>query len=489
MDSAKIDGLITSLAKFSEKLVLLSSADSLFADWSKEYGPTLVFRKLWESLNLHKIISDLVLETAMTTDVQEAVFCMVLNRLSDPASKLGVNSWKEGVCREEFDDLKLHNFYRAIDFLDANKEAIENQLYFRNSDLFTQMDLVFFDTTSTYVEGGAGELELLNYGYSKDHRPDRLQVIIGVLMTRDGIPIAHHVFPGNTSDTEAFKSAIADLKRRFNVDRVIVVGDRGMMGAKTLEFLAELEIQYILGARMRSIKIAPELIADPAPYIEVPNADASDDEECSLKVKAVNTADGRYIVCLNEKEAKRDKEVRARVSEKLRDKLAGGAKGLVGNREFRRYLRVEKSAINIDEEKLKSEEMFDGIYIIQTDTDLEPNEVATTYKSLWQIERAFRKLKTTIELRPMYHRKEYRISGHIMLCFLALVMQLHFQKKLKESGSGYGYTETIRALKQVNAVKLKVENREYLVRTDIQGAQAAAFRAVGAKIPERALEL
>lgn len=264
----------------------------------------MVFRRLWEKLGLHEIINQLVDETEMSIDVQEAVFCMVLNRLIEPTSKLGVNDWKEYVYRPQFDALKLHHFYRAIDFLDENKDTIEQKLFYRHTDLFSgQLDLVFFDTTSTYVEGSSGAFDLLDYGHSKDHRPDRLQVMIGLLMSREGMPIAHQVFPGNTPDTEAFMEAIRDLKQRFNVQRVIVVGDRGMMGKRTLDLLEELKLQYILGVRMRSIKLAPEIIADPSPYVTV-------EEKDNLKVNEVTLNNNRYIVCLNEEEAKRDVIVR-----------------------------------------------------------------------------------------------------------------------------------------------------------------------------------
>ncbi len=405
---------------------------------------------------------------------------MVLNRLIEPTSKLGVNDWKDTVYRPQFESLQLHHFYRALDFLDENKDVIEEQLYYRHTDLFSgQLDLVFFDTTSTYVEGDVGAFDLLDYGHSKDHRPDRLQVMIGVLMSRDGIPIAHHVFPGNTPDTEAFMEAVKDLKHRFKIQRVIVVGDRGMMGKRTLELLKELDLQYILGVRMRSIKSAPEIIHDSTPYLTVDGKD-------NLKVKEVLLNDNRYIVCLNEEEAKRDKAVREHIEEKLRARLKNGnVKDLIGNSEYKRYLNVVDQAATINEEKLKQAELFDGLYIIQTNTGLPTEEVATAYRDLWQIERAFRSLKSTLDLRPVYHWTEKRICGHIMLCFLALVIQIKFQKLLEEVGSEYSYIDVIRSLRKVNIVKLKVKEREHLVRTEVHGAANMAFRVVGAKIPER----
>ncbi|GAB6172354.1 IS1634 family transposase [Paradesulfitobacterium aromaticivorans] len=480
LQNGKLDDLIRSLAKFSEKLSVVSAAEDLFADWSKEYGPSVVFRRLWENLGLHQIIAGLLSDREISIDIQEAVFCMVLNRLTEPTSKLGVNDWKDSVYRPQFDALQLQHFYKAIDFLDENKDAIEEKLFYRHTDLFSsQLDLVFFDTTSSYVEGEAGAFDLLQYGHSKDHRPDRLQVMIGILMSRDGMPIAHQIFPGNTPDTEAFMEAIKDLKYRFNIQRVIVVGDRGMMGKRTLELLEELGLQYILGVRMRNIKSAPEIIQDPTPFEIVEKKD-------NLKVKEVAINGNRYVVCLNEEEAKRDKAVREQVADKLRERLkSGNIKDLIGNSEYRRYIKADDTNASIDEKKLEQAALFDGLYILQTNTTLPTTEVATAYRDLWQIERAFRNLKSTLDLRPMYHWTERRISGHITLCFLALVMQIKFQKLLEESNSEYGYTEVIRVLRKVHIVKLGFKDQEHLVRTEVHGAAAMAFKAVGVRVPER----
>ena len=482
LQNGKLDDLIRSLAKFSDKLAVVDAAEDLFADWSKEFGPSMVFRRLWENLGLHTILAGLFNERDLSIDVQEAIFCMVLNRLTEPTSKLGVSDWKDSVYRPEFERLKLHHFYRAIDFLDENKDTIEEQLFFHHTNLFTQqLDLVFFDTTSTYVEGDAGAFDLLEYGHSKDHRPDRLQVMIGILMSRDGIPIAHHVFPGNTPDTDAFIEAVSDLKKRFTIQRVIVVGDRGMMGKRTLEVLEELQLHYILGVRMRNIKAGPELANSPEPYTFIKN---------NLKVKEVVHQGKRYIVCLNEEEAKRDQLVREQIEIKLRSKLEHGSiKDLIGNSEYKKYINVTAEAATINTDKLKQAAVFDGLYILQTNTDLPTEEVATAYRDLWQIERAFRNLKSTLDLRPVYHWKERRISGHIMLCFLALVVQIKFQKLLESCGSEYGYTEVMRALRKVHAVKLKIKDQDHLVRTEVHGAAAMAFKAVGLRIPERVQEM
>ncbi len=208
-----------------------------------------------------------------------------------------------------------------------------------------ELDLVFWDTTSTYFEGSGPE-DLAKYGFSKNKRPDRLQIVIGVLMTKEGIPVAHQIFPGNTNDTKTFKSIVDDLRKRFSITRVIMVGDRGMVSQKILKELRECGMEYIVGMRMRRLA---------------------------------------------------RKSMVAKLEQKL---LKGGTKSLVGNRGYRRYLNVNGKAATINREALKREERFDGKYLLLTNSDLPTEQVALAYKDLWKVERAFRELKSGLDLRP-----------------------------------------------------------------------------------------
>jgi len=475
----KLDNLIQSLAKFSNNLTVINAANDLFADWSKEYGPALVFRRLWETLGLSTILKSLLSRTQHTIDIEEAIFCMVLNRLCEPASKRVVNQWKEDIYRPEFASLELHHFYRSLDFLADYKDEIEESLFVGQTDLFSRtLDLVFFDTTSTYFEGQAAE-GLAQYGHSKDHRSDRLQIVIGILMTRDGLPIAHHVFPGNTPDGETFRQAVTDLKRRFPIDRIIVVGDRGMMGQKTLETLESLNLEYILGVRMRKLKAVREVLSRAGRYSIVKD---------NLKVKQVLHDDVRYIVCYNEDEAIRDKEVRQEIIWKLEAKIRrSGVKSLIGNSAYRKYLKLDGSTAQVDIEQLESEAIYDGKYVLRTNTELEAKEVALAYRDLWQIERAFRHLKTTLEVRPIYHWNEDRIRGHVCVCFLALVLQATMQKLLLNADKPASYGEVMRDLAKLQAVKLRLKDKEHIVRTELTGQANQAFQAVRLRVPPRVI--
>jgi len=481
LQEGQLDKLIEGLAKFSRKQWIEAQARTLEAKWAKDFGPALVFRRLWEKLELDRILRDLLAGTEISIDVEEAIFAMVLNRLCDPASKLGVSRWKEGVYRPEFEKLELQHFYRALDFLAEHKEEVEEKLFGRVRDLFhLELDLVFWDTTSTYFEGRGAE-GFCEYGFSKDHRPDRVQVVLGLLMTREGIPIAHEVFPGNTADVKTFREVLQGLRRRFRVRRVILVADRGMVSREVLEEIKAMGLEYLVGVRMRKLKGMREVLGKGGDFREVKE---------NLKVKEVWHEGRRYLVCFNPEEAERERLVREEMIRKLEEKLKGGdVKGLIGNRGYRRYLRVEGSAVSIDWEALEEEARYDGKYVLETNTELSVEEGALAYRGLWRVERAFRELKSGLELRPVYHWTERRIRGHIMVCFLAFVLEVVLMRRLREGGYEGSYREVMGDLERLKLVEVKVDGRRYLVRTELEGKAYEAFKAVGMRVPGKVFEV
>jgi len=228
-NSGQIDRLIESLKNFSTKEWIRKEA--LNVNQTYLWGPVVIFEQLWKELGIERVLRRLLGDTDAVSDYVEAIFAMVLNRLVEPRSKRGVDKWVNKVYRPEFEQLSLHHYYRGLDYLEKFKEEVEEELFSNVKTLFNlNLDLVFWDTTSTYFQGEGPELSL--YGRSKDHRSDCKQVVIGVLMTKDGFPVAHQIFPGNTADIDTFTIALEDIRRRFNIDRVIVVADRGMISAR-----------------------------------------------------------------------------------------------------------------------------------------------------------------------------------------------------------------------------------------------------------------
>ena len=212
LQEGAIDNLIAHLNKFSKENWRKANPENLRVQWTRQWGPTLVFHHLWEELSIGPQLRVFLNGTEKAAPLEEAAFAMVLNRLCDPQSKLGVSEWIDTVYRPEFESLQLQHFYRALDFLAEYKDKLEVQLFERIRNLFNmELDLVFWDTTSTYFEGDGPE-EIARYGYSKDKRSDRLQIVIGLLMTKKGIPVAHQIFPGNISDVNTFKAVLEDLR-------------------------------------------------------------------------------------------------------------------------------------------------------------------------------------------------------------------------------------------------------------------------------------
>jgi|Deesub1362A_J573_1020465.scaffolds.fasta_scaffold14089_1 transposase len=472
----KLDRLIEGLAKFSKKRWIQAQAADFLVQSAREWGTELIFGHLWTKLGLARLLKHLLNQTESNSRLDEAVYAMVLNRICDPLSKRAVHRWVKSIQRPAFADLELQHFYRALDFLIDHKETIENALFAETRNLFNiELDMVFWDTTSTYFEGRGPE-GLGTHGHSKDQRSDRVQIVVGLLMTREGIPVAHHVFPGNTADINTFRAAIKDVRERFQLRRVIFVGDRGMVSPALLDELEFAQIEYIVGVKMRRSKAVNAVLKTGGRYKVVKE---------NLRVKEVWHDIDRYVVCYNPAEAERDRLAREDMVARLEAKLkADGPKALIGHRGYRRYLDLNGAA-SINRKVLEEEARYDGKYILRINAALSAAEAAEAYKELWRVERAFRELKSTLDLRPVYHWKDRRVRAHVMVCFLALVLESALQRSLKLAESEVEYTSLIQDLQQLRAVELTFDNQAYLCRNGLEGKAYEAFRALGIQPPPR----
>ena len=377
------------------------------------FGYDSLLSALWKKLHLFDILDEASSETKIHFDFSEAIYCMVLNRLLEPGSKQHVMLWKDTIGRPGFNEIQSQNLYRALDILTLEMDGIEEKLFATTQKLVSEpLDLVLFDTTATYFEGDGHATDMLQFGHSKDHRSDRKQIVVGVLMTGSGIPVCHGVFDGNESDAPIYREVLNDFAARFKIRNIIMAADRGMVGDKTCETLSGLGYPYIMGARYRNDLLAQRAIESTKQF-EVVRA--------NLHVKDVLVKGSRFVVCYNPEEAEHSRKTREEILKQLKNKLAkkSGTKELVSNQGYRKWINMSGSA-TIDYEKVKDEEKYDGIYVLKTDTDLPAAEIALAYKKLWKIERGFRDLKSELGLRPVYHWTMYRICGHVAVCFLAL---------------------------------------------------------------------
>jgi transposase len=473
--------LAESLQRFSREKGLASLAkDALSCLWSRPVGPAWVMRRLFETTGLVDIVTKERGTTKIAFDAKEAIFAMMLNRLMDPCSKRQVSEWaKEDVYEPSFATLELQHYYRALDFLADHKDTIEEELFARTRDLFNQeLSLVFFDTTTTYFEGTRAQPAA--FGYSKDHRPDRLQVVIGLLVDASGTPIAHQVLPGGTADMHAFLDVIKACTKRFNLTRIVMVGDRGMANVKTVKALEEAGYEYILGVKMRRGKEVHETVLSRAGRFR------KVDE--TLEVKNVEVNGRRYVICHNPEEARRDAEVRKQVIVSLEKKLAHGIKPLIGNRMYARYLTFDKEHASLNRALIDDEARYDGKYVLMTNTALPTEDVARAYKQLWMVEHAFREMKSNLDLRPVYHFAESRIRGHIMVCFLAFYLETIFRRRLAEVAPEAQPSSVLMDLARLNAVKIKNGDKTAVIRTELTGDAHLAFRAARLQVPPRVLQ-
>jgi len=281
------------------------------------------------------------------------------------------------------------------------KDLVEERLFEHRRDLLTRLDLVFLDTTSLYFEGAGGQT-LGRHGFSKDHRPDLRQMILAVVIDGDGRPVCSEMWPGNTADVSTLIPVIERLRRRFAITRVCVVADRGLISAETLAELEARDLLYILGVRERTDKLVQELVLeDPAPF--VPLVMSKRGKPVDYEAKAVTLAGRRYIVCRNHQEAHKDAADRVSILAALERQLARGDKALVSNTGYRRYLKtVGDQHFAIDPAKVEAETKFDGIFVLRTNTELNPLETMLCYKQLWTVEQTFRTTKHLLETRPIF---------------------------------------------------------------------------------------
>jgi hypothetical protein len=475
-----LDSLLQSLAKFSQRLRVVEKvrADGLHAHQARSWGPALVFERLWQAQGLPAILRRLTRGRRFEFDVERAGFALALQRLCAPGSDLRGAGWLQTVECPGFPALELHHLYRTTGVLAAMRAALERDLFVQDRDLFSQsLDLVFIDTTSTYVYRPT-ETPLRRRGFSRDRMPDQPQVVLCLAVDRDGWPVAWDLLPGNTADQAAFRAMIATLRERFRIRRVIVVADRGMLSRATVALLDEdaaAPFDFILGCRMRQqTEVGETVLARAGRYRPVAE---------NLEVKAVTVGGRRYVVCRNPGEAKKDAAARAAILAQLETALQRGPKAVIGNTGFRRFCRIARGAVTIDRAAVARDERLDGKFVLRTNTDLPPDEVARAYKSLWRVERAFRETKATLEVRPVFHHRDDTTIGHIVGCFLAFRLEVDLQRRLDARGVEVSWPDLMEDLAEVRAVDLVLDGERYRLRTDLRGAAAAAFAAAGVRPP------
>jgi len=464
MDEDEIDRLTSS---FIRAAGMEKKYQKLELDAGKgyHYGTLLPVIAVWHQLGLEEII-DKAMPARVEIAVSRIALIQTANRFADPGSKLACFRWyyhslfsqlKNFIHFPEKEDEQLHTFYRALDYLCKAKDRIEKQLYYRLMGYGMDNSLILYDITSTYFEGTQAEIG--KPGYSRDKRGDLDQIVVGIVMSRDGIPMAHHVFEGNRLDKTTVEEVVFDLKKRFGIEKAIFVGDRGMITTQNIESIKGQEYEYILGLQKRNRKIVDNVLPEVMKKPEEKNQEFGY-SDLSKKLQKRYSEKVRIIACYNSEVAEKTRltrEKNIRLFEELVEKVDvvgdletvtksnDKLRSFVYRKHISKFYELEIKKENSEDEvyrlkieriaeAIKKEEELDGRYFIQTEVskEIDKEEIDLSYRSLQKVEHAIRVLKSEFDIRPMYVRKEKRIRGHVMISYFSLLIETLIEKKLKE---------------------------------------------------------
>ena len=502
------DRLLRSGMRFTQRLAVIDAhaAGKTEPVAIRKVGPDLVFGRLWEEAGIQRILHGLLEDRRYGFDVERAIYLTVLHRLFASGSDRAAENWREEYRIEGAQGLELHHLYRAMAFLGeaiegepetlgsprCTKDLIEESLFDRRRDLFAVVDLVFFDTTSIYFEGAGGET-IGQFGYSKDHRPDLKQMIVGFALDAEGCPLCCEMWPGNTTDVKTLIPLVERMRRRFRIREVCVVADRGMISDDTITELesAQPPVRYILGVRMRrQNEVSEAILRHRGAWEEIqPERKRAKDPQ-PLKLKDLEIGTRRYVVCLNEEQRRKDAHDRTAIVEALKKQLKCGDKSLVGNKGYRKFLTKEgEGRFAIDEAKIKDDARFDGKWVLRTNTDYDAEIVARAYKNLLTVESLIRTTKSILATRPIYHKCDETIRGHVFCSFLAILLKTELEARMSQMDLSWEWDEVIRGLNTLQEVETVFSGHRFLLRSQLSGDSHKAIRAAGVAVPPTIKEL
>jgi hypothetical protein len=518
-----LERLAASVARHAEHALVLSALEKgeVSGLACRRIGPPLLFGRLWQVTGCQAVIERLLADRAFGFPVERAIFVSVLHRLMVSGSDRSCEQWLQDYAIPDSDGLQLHHFYRAMAWLgeeldeadqqDATpfaprcvKDLIEERLFERRRDLFTDLSLVFLDTTTLSFTGLGGET-LGRHGHSKDHRPDLLQMVLAVVMDGEGRPVCTEMGPGNVADVTALLPIIDRLRARFAIGRVCVVADRGMISQATMEGLEARKLEYILGARERSDPLIRQVVLEdrrPFTPLRITRAKGraalragrapKPRDQTQLWVKEVALGERRYVVCRNETEANQDATDRAAVLDGLERQLKKGDKALIGNSAYRRFLRTTtdqaQHAFEIDPGKVADEARFDGIFVLRTNATISPLQAVLRYRDLLLVESLFRTAKALMRTRPIYHQSDAAIRGHVFCSFLALVLKKELADRCSAHDFRPEWDDVRRDPDRLQDVEISQNGKRVTLRTPTTGTAGRLFHAAGVALPPQIQE-
>jgi transposase len=506
LDATKIDQTITALLKYASSPALFRRPAETEYGRVRDLGNILALEHLWDRLQLDRTITASLKDNKVEFDVAEMVKVMVLNRACDPHSKLGVMRWLSTVHIPGLRDKEVdyQHLLRAMDYLIEAKEWVEKEVFNRLLTVFSpKVDLVFYDLTSSYFEGEGPELA--SFGYSRDQRPDRKQIVLALVVTREGLPITHEVLPGNTADVSTLKETVEKLSKKFDIGKTIFVCDRGLISEGNLEKLDEFRFPYIVALKRRGNNEAKALYQkNLAGFLE-------EESLGGLRIKEKRQNGFRFILCHNAEVAEKTKKKREHYYMKIRaeaQKLEkqfqrGRLKDLdlhhriiqtIEHYHMSKYLdpKIEggKLILYIHPEVWEQETFLDGKFFLKTnigEKELPTPEVVRSYKQLQQVERAFRELKDFLKIRPIFHYTDPRVRAHVFICILAYLLEQLIGLQLKRASKTISARRALFLLSQLKSIECKANGRSLMVINQIDPEIESLLGVLGVRKSEKTL--
>jgi hypothetical protein len=529
LDRAVIERLVASLCRLLEPgaaLAAQTAAGLSFVE-SRCFGGAWLLDTLWRRLGIDKVMTGMLAGTRRDPTTERVLFALVANRALAASSKLAAAGWiRRRVHIDGLPETTDDACYRAMDWLHDVAPELERQVFGQVANLLNlEVDLLFFDTTSTYFEldeadepvardprgrtrpadtargdgdaptGGEDDdgegktIGFRTYGKSKDHRPDLPQIVVGMAVTRDGIPVRVWCWPGNTGDTTLIRQVKTDM-RDWTLTRIVWVGDRAFSSEANRRALRAGDHHYILGEKLRGGSAeATAALSRQGRYATV---------AANLRVKEVNLGDGeRFVICHNPEAADRDAKIRQRMVAQLTELIDGSdtlsatkraeLRGVISTKPGpNRYLRTTTGGLlRIDAAAIKAEQKLDGKYLLRaTDPSMSTEDIALGYKQLYEVERGWRSIKTTLDLRPVYHRLEARIRAHVILCWLALLLV-----RVAETSTATTWHHIREHLDELHIGTFTGPAGTYRQRTELTKPQRDLLAKLGLTPPKKIIEL
>jgi len=456
------------LSKAASPLSLGSVSEAEITNWGY-----VAYKKIWEAFGLDKILTSIASGTKISFDLSKTSFLMAVSHLLNPSSKLSVYNNQDKYTG--LAPVGLNELYRSLDILAGSKEKIEKEIFETNTNLFNMsVDVVFYDVT-TFSFSSVRPDSLKDFGYSKKGKPNKVQVVMGLLIDCYGRPIGYELFAGNTFDGKTLPAALDALEKRFGIRKVVIVADKGIASKVNLKEITDRGYSYIFAYRLKSAagKIKAEVFSGGYTQIK--------DSQEPLSYKVISNKDSFYagskkesltqkiVITYSEKRAKKDKIDRQRMVDKAQNLLEDFSKIKASNRRgAKKYIKQQGENINyfLDEAAIKKDSRFDGYYAIATNQDaLEPEDVISAYHNLWKIEQSFRIMKSSLEVEPVFVWTQKRIRGHFVICFLAFLLERHLEFKLYKNNISASAEKIREALNSLNFAKVSLNENTYFIKT------------------------